>query len=109
MACAGATSPWHWFPTGVGSGALCAFGAMAVLAASPAQCADPVDPYPFEAARAQVIRSALARIEPSIVMIETIGGEQPLAQSGRGGPRAASFRVGHRVNNLGLQSSQCPL
>lgn len=106
MACAGATTLWHrpptgvlstlWhrFPTGVRSGALCALGAFAILVASLAQAADPVDPYPFEAARAQVIRSALARVAPSIVMIETIGGEQPLAQSGRGGPRAASFRVG---------------
>lgn len=85
---------WHRFPTGVCTGALCILAAWTVLATSPVQAADRVEAYPFETARAQVIRSALARIEPSIVMIETIGGEQPLARSGRGGPRAASFRVG---------------
>jgi len=40
-----------------------------------------------------VIRSALERIEPSIVMIETIGGAQPLSERS-GGRREASFHVG---------------
>ncbi|MFQ5429932.1 MAG: S1C family serine protease [Phycisphaerae bacterium] len=48
-----------------------------------------VDPYGFERARASVIRSAVAKIAPSIVTIETIGGAQPLA----GGGREAAFKL----------------
>lgn len=88
------TFPWRRFPTGVCFRATCVLAALTVFSTSSAQAAGPVDPYPFEAARAQVIRTALARIGPSIVMIETVGGEQPLAEAGRGGPRAAAFRVG---------------
>ncbi len=52
-----------------------------------------VDPYAFERARAAVVRAAVAKVSPSIVTIETIGGAQPIQESGRGGPVEAGFRL----------------
>lgn len=54
--------------------------AINVLCASlvPAQGRDAPGAVDFERVRASVIRAALARVEPAIVTIETIGGAQPL-------------------------------
>lgn len=52
-----------------------------------------VDPYALERSRAAVIRAAAARVAPSIVTIETIGGAQPVQEAGTRGPVEAGFRL----------------
>ncbi len=64
-----------------------------VFYASVAPTSSSPDPYALERARAAVIRSALAKVRPSIVMIETIGGAQPIRQDSFAGPSPESFRV----------------
>lgn len=62
----------------------------ALIAAAPA--ADGPDPIAFEQARAQAIRGAVRAVEPAVVTIETIGGAQPLVESGGPGPRGRGPR-----------------
>lgn len=54
---------------------------------------DGPDPYELERARAMVVRAAVAAVAPSIVMIETIGGAQPVAEGGPGRIQEESFRL----------------
>lgn len=63
------------------------------VSASVAQASSALDPYALEHARAAVLRSAVAKIRPSIVMIETIGGAQPIRQDSFAGPSPESFRL----------------
>lgn len=53
---------------------------------------DASDPYALEAAKARVIRAAVAKAQKSIVTVETIGGAQPIA-SGPQGVREEAFRL----------------
>ncbi len=53
---------------------------------------DASDPYALEAAKARVIRAAVARAQKSIVTVETIGGAQPIA-TGPQGVREEAFRL----------------
>ncbi len=53
------------------------------------------DAADVERAKAQIVRAALARITPSIVTIETVGGAQPVRQRRPGGPMVEeSFKLG---------------
>lgn len=54
-------------------------------------CAQPVSVASADLSSA--VRSAVAVIEPSIVVIETIGGAQPIRQDTRRGPMEESFRL----------------
>ena len=81
----GAGSVWPRFMTVV---ALLAMAA----AATPAHDQAAQERYSFEAAKARVIRAAIARIRPSLVTIETIGGAQPIAE-GADGAREEAFRL----------------
>ncbi|MBX3395057.1 MAG: trypsin-like peptidase domain-containing protein [Phycisphaerae bacterium] len=54
---------------------------------------DGPDPYELERARAAVVRAAVESVAPSIVMIETIGGAQPVVEGGPGRILEESFRL----------------
>lgn len=67
-----------------------------ILAATLAAASDPAtadDALRLEQAKAQMVRAATAKVQPSIVTIETIGGAQPIREGPRG-PMEEGFRVG---------------
>lgn len=63
-----------------------------LLATAPGESAAD-DPLAIERAKSAVIRAAVERAAPAIVTIETIGGAQPITQSGQHGAVEASFRL----------------
>lgn len=68
------------------------FSLVCALHASHEAAAQPAIPVASSDLSA-VVRAALATVEPSIVIIETIGGAQPIRQDARRGPMEESFRL----------------